>query len=206
MTGVNPRITSGRSMRRGGITTALQQKVSEGVMYASLGHGRKRARHLYGLSLHRGGARAFRPVGRYGVLGARRLERCASGHTGEFEKTRFTRARRRAASRRLGLRCLGIRSSSVGLLGRQLEWARSRRTLGWGRHSVSSLNAVHGAGAPGARVGGASGTANGRRRRSRRTPASRRGGAGTVFQGHKAQALNDKGMSCCGDQGTRPVT
>ena len=95
---------------------------------ATLGHGRKRARHLYGLSLHRGGARAFRPVGRYGVLGARRLGRCASGHTGEFEKTRFTRARRRAASRRLGLRCLGIRSSSVGLLGRQSEWVRSRRT------------------------------------------------------------------------------
>ena len=45
--GVNPQRMSGRSMRRGGITAARQQKVPEDVVYATSGHGMKRAGRLY---------------------------------------------------------------------------------------------------------------------------------------------------------------
>ena len=45
--GVSPDRMSGRSMRRGGITTARQHKVPEDVVYATSGHGMKRAGRLY---------------------------------------------------------------------------------------------------------------------------------------------------------------
>jgi len=45
--GVSPERMSGRSMRRGGITTARQHKVPEDVVYATSGHGMKRAGRLY---------------------------------------------------------------------------------------------------------------------------------------------------------------
>ena len=45
--GVDARHVSGRSMRRGGMTTARKNKVPEDVVYATSGHGMRRAGRLY---------------------------------------------------------------------------------------------------------------------------------------------------------------
>ena len=44
---VRPERMSSRSMRRGGMTTARQQGVLEDVVYATSGHGMRRAGRLY---------------------------------------------------------------------------------------------------------------------------------------------------------------
>jgi hypothetical protein len=45
--GVRPEHMSGRSMRRGGMTAARQQGVPEDVVYATSGHGMRKAGRLY---------------------------------------------------------------------------------------------------------------------------------------------------------------